>query len=231
MNIALLDDERAETQALTALIENYALKMNYNMHCKAFNTGEALLKEAKYDLYILDFMMEGLNGIDVAEALKEKFHNAVTVCFLTNYESAASKIINRHIYADGFLKKPVAPAELYEKLDKFYKTSFFNRLELKRGGSYETVYTQDVMYIEAAGKKSVLHTAEGPKEFNYLLSELAALVLPSGAFFRIHRSFIINLRYVASYDGRSVTLKNGETLPLKSRDFKEAYKNFIFDLN
>ncbi len=77
----------------------------------------------------------------------------------------------------------------------------------------------------------MLHTVEGNSEFNYLLSEIAALVLPGGAFHRIHRSFIVNLRHVASYDGKSVTLKNGETLPLKSRDFKEAYKNFIFDLN
>ncbi len=230
LNVALLDDERAETERLSALIGAYALEKNYDIHCKCFQTGAALLAEPKFDLYILDFKMDGMDGIEVAEALQKKFSNAVTVCYLTNYESAAAQIINRRIYADGFLKKPVQPEELYEKLDKFYRASYFNRLELKRGGQYCTVYTQDVVYIEASGKKSVVHTQSGEEVFNYLLSEIAALVLPGGSFFRIHRSFIVNMRHVASYNGKSVTMKNGVTLPLKSRDFRAAYKNYVFDL-
>ena len=96
----------------------------------------------------------------------------MTICFLTNYESAAADVINAGIYADGFLKKPVDEALLYEKIENYYKRSFFRRLELKKGTAWKTVYARDILYVEAAGKKSVVRFFDGAEEFNYLLNEM-----------------------------------------------------------
>ena len=231
MRIALCDDEKKENDHLRALIEAYALKMDYDITCKAFTRGEDLLREDKFDLYFLDFIMEGMDGIRVADALKEKFNQAVTICYLTNYESAAAQIINHRIYADGFLKKPVDTALLEEKLDQFYRLSFFKRYELKRNGAYQTVYAQDILYAEADGKHVRLHLFDRCEEFNYLLYELEEVLKPGGLFFRIHRSYLVNLMHVKQYDSRTVTLKNDVTLPLKAKGFKQAYQSFVFTLN
>lgn len=230
MRIALCDDEAHVTEQLAGLIGAYAFNRNCDMQCECFTDGMTLLEQGKFDLYFLDYRMEPMDGIAVAEALKRKFCNAVTICYLTNYDAAAAQIINRGIYADGFLKKPVDPKQLEEKLDHLYRFSFFNRFELRQGKRFRTVYTQDVLYAEANDKQVLLHTFSGVEPYHYLLRELEAL-LPAGLFFRIQRSYLINLQYVDSYDAKSVTLKNGETLPLKAKDFQKAYHNFMFLLN
>ncbi|MBR3094005.1 MAG: response regulator, partial [Clostridia bacterium] len=100
MNIALCDDEVVETRRIAAMIEDYALRKDYDIHCKQFNKGSELLKAPKFDLYILDYKMDEMNGVEVAAALKEKYARGVTICYLTNYESAAGEVINHQIYAD-----------------------------------------------------------------------------------------------------------------------------------
>ncbi|MBQ9507194.1 MAG: response regulator transcription factor [Clostridia bacterium] len=230
MRIALCDDEAQENERLESMIRRYAFDKNYDIECEAFTDGRALLERDRFDLYFLDFQMDGMDGIEVAQALKEKYSNAVTVCFLTNYETAAAESINRQIHADGFLKKPLDPVLLGEKLDRFYGMSFFNRFELRQGKRFRTVYAQDILYAEASGKQILLHMIDRVETYNYLIGELEKM-LPRTLFYRIQRSYLINLQHVESYDAKSVTLKNGETLPLKDRNFQSAYRNFIFLIN
>lgn len=231
MLIALCDDEREENTKLTALIEAYALRRGLDIRCRAFTSPEELLKEERYDLYFLDYFMDGMNGVELAKRLNEKFGGAVTVCYLTNYENAAIEIINNRVYADGFLKKPVDAAALYEKLETFYRSSLNGRIELKRGAIYETVYAQDILYAEAAGKKTILHMFGGTRDYNRLISELAENELSGAQFFRIHRSFLVNMQHVVGYDAKSVTMKNGDVLSLKAKDFQTAFRRFIFSSN
>lgn len=230
MRIAICDDELHETEHLAQLIIEYAFVRDYDLQCERFTDGRELLEKGKYDLYFLDFCMDAMDGIEVAKALKEKFSHAVTICYLTNYDAAAAQIINHGIHADGFLKKPVDKKQLEDKLDQFYRMSLFKRFELKQGKRFQTVFAQDILYAEANDKQVKLHMFDRVETYHYLLRDIEKL-LPAGLFFRTHRSFIVNLQYVDSYDAKSVTLKNGETLPLKSKEFQTAYRNFMFLLN
>ena len=228
MRIALCDDERAEVDHLYELIEDYALKKDYQIRIERFTTGRELIGRDRFDLYFLDYRMDEMDGVQVARALNEKFDGAVTVCFLTNYEDAAVEIINGQVYADGFLKKPVEPQLLYEKIDKFYKTSFSGRLELRQGRTFRTVYTRDIYYVEAKGKNSVAYFKDSEETFTQMLSEMETQLADGKLFYRIHRSYLVNMMYVTSYDAKTVKLANGVVLPLKARDFQNAYRSFIF---
>lgn len=230
MRIALCDNEARENENLKKLIERYAFEKNYDLQCETFTDGRLLLERERFDLYFLDFCMDAINGIDLAAALGEKFSHCVTVCFLTNFETAAAESINRQVHADGFLKKPVDPALLGERLDRFYRMSFFNRFELKQGKRFQTLYAQDILYVEACDKQVKLHLFDRTETYNYLLREIEK-ILPGSLFYRIQRSYLVNLQYVDSYDAKSVTLKNGETLPMKAKDFQKAYRQFMFLLN
>ena len=230
MRIALCDDEQNVVNELSHLIGVYAFDRDLEMTCDSYTDGNELLKQGKYDLYILDYFMGSMNGIELAKALKEKFSGAVTICYLTNYDAAAAQIINHGIHADGFLKKPVDRAELEEMLGRFYRLSFYHRFELKKGKRFQTVYAQDIIYVEANDKQVNLHFCDRVEPYNYLLRDIEAM-LPKGLFFRIQRSYLINLQYVDSYDAKSVTLQNGETLPIKAKDFQKAYRDFMFLLN
>ena len=61
-----------------------------------------------------------------------------------------------------------------------------------------------------------------------MISEMEQLLSEGRLFYRIHRSFIVNMMYVESYDTKSVTLRGGVTLPLKAKDFQKSYREYIF---
>ena len=230
MRIALCDDEPNETEQLSRLIHEYAVQRDCDITCERFVRGAALLRQERFDLYFLDFRMDEMDGIAVAKALKEKFGNAVTICYLTSYDAAAAEIINQGVHADGFLKKPAEKQALEQKLDQFYHTSYFDRFELRKGKSFRTLYAQDILYVEAADKQVLIHTWDDAERYNYAIGEIEKK-LPRNLFFRIQRSFIINFQYVYSYDAKSVTMRNGDTLSLKEKDFPKAYREYMFLLN
>ena len=230
MRIALCDDEARENENLKNLISKYAFQKDYDLQCETFTDGRQLLERERFDLYFLDFCMDTINGVDLAEALSAKFSHCVTICFLTNYETAAAESINRQVHADGFLRKPVDPVLLEEKLDRFYRMSFFNRFELRQGKRFQTVYAQDILYVEACGKQIKLHLVDRVESYNYQMREMEDL-LPGVLFFRIQRSYLINLQYVDSYDAKSVRLRNGETLSLRTKGLQKAYQTYLVLLN
>ena len=79
MRIAICDDEAHETVHLEQLIAAYAFKHDYDLQCERFTDGRDLLQREKFDLYFLDFYMAPMDGIAVAQALKEKFSHAVNL--------------------------------------------------------------------------------------------------------------------------------------------------------
>lgn len=229
MRIALLDDEQKENENLYALINAYAMQRGYDIKCETFTSGKALLARDRFDLYFLDYVMNEMNGVEVGRALHKKFNGAVTICYLTGIAAAATAVINAEIGAVGFLEKPVSAKLLYEKLDRFYKSSFGGRLLLKNGLSVETVYAREILYAEAADKRTRVHFRVGEATYRHSFSEMERILSDNPSFFRVHRSYIINMLHVKSYDVKNVMMINGDVLPLKAKDFAKVYRNFIFN--
>ncbi len=229
MKIALLDDDPRENENLYSLINEYAIRRKYDIICEKFTSGRALLSRDRFDLYFLDYVMDDMDGVAVGRALNEKFNGAVTVCYLTGIEAAATEIINAEIGAVAFLTKPVSTELLYQKLDRFYKASFDGRLRLKKGRSTETVFAQEILYAEAADKRTRFHFRLGEETYHHSFSETERILSAYPSFIRIHRSYIINMQHVRSYDASSVMMVNGDVLPLKAKDFAKKYRDFIFN--
>ena len=229
MRIALLDDEPKENENLYALIHTYAMQRGYDIKCETFTSGKELLRRDRFDLYFLDYVMDEMNGVEVGRALHEKFRGAVTICYLTGIQAAATEVINAEIGAVGFLIKPVTAELLYQKLDRFYKASFSGRLQLKKGLSVETVYAREIIYAEAADKRTRVHFPFGEETYHHSFSAMERMLSAYPSFFRIHRSYIVNMLHVKSYDVKSVMMTNGDVLPLKAKDFAKVYRSFIFN--
>lgn len=229
MRIALLDDEPKENENLYALIHTYAIQRGYDIKCETFTSGKELLTRDRFDLYFLDYVMDEMNGVEIGRALYAKFRGAVTICYLTGIAAAATEVINAEIGAVGFLEKPVSAKLLYEKLDRFYRASFGGRLQLKKGLSVETVYAREIIYAEAADKRTRICFRAGEETYRHSFSEMERILSDNPSFFRIHRSYIINMLHVKSYDVKNVMMTNGDVLPLKAKDFAKVYRNFIFN--
>ena len=232
MRIAVCDDEPNENAALEEIISSYMLKNDIDCEVVSFTSGLMLLREEKFDLYFLDYRMPELDGVELAARLNESFSRPVNVCFITSYEAAAVTVINRDIQTVGFLKKPVDASDVESIFDKLKKRAFFNRILLKKGNDMCVLNVYDILYAEARLGGINLVSADGAQDFRYSFHEIEENFLSSAVFFKVHRSFIVNLSMVSSFSKKEITMKNGDKIPISRHiDFDKAMKNFVFNQN
>jgi two-component system LytT family response regulator len=96
------------------------------------------------------------------------------------------------------------------------QTNYVERLSIYQNGRILLVKTVDIQWIESAGNSGVLHVAAGQYPIRESLSALEQCLNPK-EFVRIHRSTIVNLRYVKEihpwFNGyHLVLLENGQEL-------------------
>ncbi len=139
--ILVVDDEANNRNVMVAQLasEGYALV--------TAESGEAaleLIDRRLPDLILLDVMMPGISGFDVAEILKSEERTAgVPIIMLTALGDSASRLTALTHGAEEFLTKPVARAELLARIN--------NLLRLKK--------YQDRLADEVAHRTSELEDA------------------------------------------------------------------------
>lgn len=231
MWIAVCDDVKAESDLVVDQINDYAVQYDYDIHCKSFPSGEALLRSDQvFDMYILDYQMNGMDGMELAKKLRKEKNIESYIVFLTAYMHFVQEAfkVNTH----RFLHKPVKPEELHEALNSLMLPTVYARhISLKRIMREDIIYTNDIICIEAQGKTSLVTMKNGAVEYNHLMKEIYDM-LPAQLFFKVHRSYIVNFEYIRNYSirDRMIVMKNGITIPISRdliNDFVQKHKEYI----
>lgn len=229
MRIAICDDEKFDLDLLSSVIEKYSFEKDYDITVDVFEFPDLLLQSPKYDLYFIDYCFKETNGIEICKKLKEKYSYSTTVIFFTKYLAVAPECVNE-VRPDGFLTKPIDKEKLCVLIDKFYKSSVISsdRIVLKRNKTYDTIYSQDILYVEAAGKSSVLFFEKSEEKYPYIISELEKNHLSPKLFVRTDRSYIVNMQHIQSFDKKIIILKDDSRVPLSRYEkFRDAYTNYL----
>lgn len=231
MTIAVCDDEKE----IRASIERNIRLLCADARIIRFEDGNALLSyPGELDILFLDIQMDGMNGIEAARALR-KAENPVTIIFVTALEEYVFEAFD--VRAFHYLVKPIDNAKFFEVLQSAIGEHRRSRaaaaeekafIAVKQGSVTRRIFLCEILYLEVLNRKVTLHTAEEKLEFYGRLVELEKRL--DRDFVRCHRAFIVNLRYVASYDAGSITLDNGEKIMLakqKYTDFVKYYANWL----
>lgn len=123
--ICIIDDHAIVRQGLKELLQ----KMNTYEVIHEFDNGEDFLNalpiQPQPDMYILDYSMPNLNGIEVLKALEEKDTEYKVLLLTQHFEE---EIINSafHHGARGFLHKNCSAAELKYAIDNIITIGFNN---------------------------------------------------------------------------------------------------------
>jgi DNA-binding response OmpR family regulator len=112
IRILVVDDEEKMTSFIASYLENegYSVRQTHN----GTEALELLRKETGFDLVMLDWMMPGMNGLEVCRKLR-KF-SEVPVIFLTAKSEEIDKILGLEIGADDFITKPFSLRELEARI-------------------------------------------------------------------------------------------------------------------
>ncbi len=201
IRVLIVDDERYAREELRYLLEAY---QQLNIIGET-DSGEKAVIEAiqlKPDVVFLDIEMPKMNGIDVAKSLHE-LKKVPLIVFATAFAEFAVEAFR--VNAIDYLMKPYNEKDIEQTVCRIQKTllptttdtalSGLGKLAVEFEGELDYLVTDKILYIYPEGKQSKIITKKNEYIIKSSLKELEQR-LTSYSFFRIHRSYLVNLNYV-----------------------------------
>lgn len=233
MRIALCDDDKVFLNELKNKIYEYSNEHNLEPVVDAYTYGNDLINsDVKYDIIILDYQMDKLNGIETAKKLRKGINEFTCIIFLTNFPDISIDAYSVDTYR--FVLKNTLWEGLFNALNDYRKHKTTNKfLSVKSAKDYITIDTSDIVFIDSQSRTSSIHLlGNNVIETKTPLTSLYEK-LPHTDFFRVHKSFVVNFKYIVRRDFSSINVSGYEYEIPVSRNFtakfKEAYYNFLKD--
>jgi len=232
--IAVCDDDGVFLKTTADLIERWAQENGLPCEVLTFSDGDGLIAEActsPVNLVFLDVLMPLFNGIETAKELRQT-DKSVRIIFLTSSPEFALDAFS--VKAQDYILKPVSYERIKEALDEYAAAvdSEADRLLIKTPFGYRKLLLKDIEYAEAQNKKVVFclrsgETAEAVETLHVIEERLG----PDTRFFKCHRSYLVSLENVDSFNSTDVITKSGRRVPIArggAKAFKEAYFSMMF---
>ncbi|HKR06670.1 MAG TPA: LytTR family DNA-binding domain-containing protein [Bacteroidia bacterium] len=235
----IVDDEIKGRQFLRQLVDKFIPQVKITG--EAANAAEALeaIAEVQPDLVFLDIEMPGKSGI---ELLKEIPRINFEVIFVTAFNKYAVEAFK--LGAVDYLLKPVSPPDLVRAIERVeahlkirdqqakkyesLKQQFgqpFSKITIPTTTGFEFVDFADITYMQSDGNYTRIKQKDGKLILaTRLLGEFEEMLLPYN-FFRVHKSYIINLAHIKKYtkgEGGVVMMSDGSEIDV-ARRIKEAF--------
>ncbi len=113
-NILLVEDEPAIQELIVA---NLARAGHTVIKAADAETAQRIVHEALPDLILLDWMLPGMPGIELARRLRaDERTRAIPIIMLTARADEADKVAGLEIGADDYITKPFSPRELVARI-------------------------------------------------------------------------------------------------------------------
>ena len=172
-NIMVVDDEKDIVKA----IEIYLKTDNYNV-LKAYNGFDALelMEKNKIDLFLVDIMMEGMDGLELTQKIREVSNAPIII--LSAKSELNDKVMGLNLGADDYITKPFDAVELLARIK-----SCLRRFELSKDNSLNgNVFSAGRLTIND-DKKEVLIDGEEIKLTPYEYGIILLLLKNKGIVF------------------------------------------------
>ncbi|AJA69669.1 response regulator transcription factor [Myroides odoratimimus] len=226
----VVDDEPLARKAII----DYIAKIDFltvEDSCASAIEALELIQDTSYDLLFLDINMPYLTGIEFLESIKQP----PLVIFTTAYSEHA--LDGFRLQVVDYLLKPISFKRFYQATLKAKElfdlrnadqnemtNSIDSTVYVKHEDSFVKIDWKDIMYIEAMQNYLKLHLNHRCLIIHQTMIAIEEL-LPKEHFYRIHKSFLININHIESISGGRVFIKETE-LPI-SRMRKEALLNEV----
>lgn len=217
--IAICDDEFVHIEKIRTILSDYETD-NYLSPAALL---DAVSAGVRYDVLFLDILMPGIDGISLARELRE-FDEDMLIVFITSkieymqtgYEVRAFRYLLKDQIDEGLPKiwNDIIK-ELLDRQDAYFSYEFERK-----------VYRfpiRDILYLESNLRRIVVHTKAS--ENAVLYGKLDDLSVKYSSFIRVHKSYLINRRYIRMISAGTVVLSNGEVLPV-SRKYAALLEEF-----
>ena len=178
----------------------------------------------------LDIDMPKPNGIELAEMLRrESPGEDELIIYVSSFDDMVYQTF--HINPFAFIRKTHLDEELghiVERILNYFEKNRKDGLVFETDGKLIALSSAQVQYIESFDKTQIIHTEKSSFTISGKLGELETRLKPYG-FLRVHKSYLVNYRFISSIESQWVVLDNGERITLSKHRAKEIRKEY-FDL-
>ena len=241
------DDEVLARQKLRQLLHGEPDVEIVGESATAVETIE-LVRAASPELLFLDIHMPGMDGFDVVGAISSQAKvPAPRVIFTTAYDQYALRAFE--VNAVDYLLKPFTHERLRSAVQRVRDhmgskeqeansakgansapSLYTNRIVFKSRGRILFLPVSDIRWIGAEGNYVRLCTANETHLLRETMAHLESRLDPRG-FLRVHRSFIVNLKYVKEVrrqaNGDSVVLLDTGQQVAMGRSYRSALRGHL----
>lgn len=230
--IAVCDDEKVICKKIFDMINLCSEKMGISFETDCFVSGEELcqeMKKAKYDLIFLDIELPKMNGVAVGKYIRETLSNEVVqIVYISSKQQYAMELFD--IRPMNFLIKPITSEKIQAIIEKLLKLNSVDTqlFKFKIRQDYIKLPLSEIMYFSSNGRKISIVSPNKTHEFYGSLENIYTDVKARN-FLYIHKSYIVNYRFVRQYEYEQVTLINGTVLPI-SQPRRKPIRKIIMEM-
>ena len=235
INCIAVDDEPLALEIISAYCEKTPFLRLLKTFDNAIDTLE-YLRNNNVDLIFLDIQMEGLTGIQLLHALKEKPYVILTTAYdsyaVQGFELDVTDYLLKPVSFERFLKGVYKVYELMQKEQAGLAEEKSDVSQPEAGPAYffvktetriEKVHASEILYVE--GMSDYWRIVTKNKRIMTLMNARGIEeILKEPQFCRVHKSYFVAIDKIDFVERRSIKIGT-ERIPVS-----ETYQKHFFDL-
>lgn len=230
IHIAVCDDEKYMSDLIETMVSDFFRRKNMEVSIQQFSCGEALLHcDKKIDILFLDIQMNDIDGMETARKLRERMFKGFLI-FITVLKELVFQSFE--VQAFDYLVKPIEERHFEQTMERLFSSLQNDReasLLVQKGYESSIIAFDDIVFCEIIDRKVYVYLATSEVvDFYERIEKLESRL--DDRFYRCHRSFLINLKYLKSYKNGTAYMENGRQIPvsrLRSRDFSNVILQYM----
>lgn len=236
INIAICDDEELYQEIICYKISQCMqniFDMDFKLFC--FDSLYDLKKHIdnnKTDIIFLDIMVNDENAMDWS--IKNIPSKYTQIVFMTSFPQSAYNISETnccYFLIKSRIDESTLTKALKRALQKTTKKDP-NLTIIKSGSKNSIINFQDIIYLETFNNNLMIHVKSLGNILIYSSLKEYQKTLPPN-FLRCHKSFMVNMNHISSYEPYKFITASGSEIPIPPKKYNSVisiYKNYLKNL-
>ena len=220
------------THIVDDIVSQFTCCVKIHSYTSFEQIGQPILASCDIALLDIDFADKKYNGLAIARELRSLRPDAIII-FITNYIEYAPE--GYEVKAFRYLLKKDVQAKLRDYLILAFEVLAASKemLKIKICGEIIDLSIKKILYIESKLRMVDVHMEKNKlndqgKVYSYYatMAELEKQLAPLG-FLRIHKSYLVNMKFIRYLRNGEVLLCDGTTLPVGGKNYAEKKKKYL----
>ncbi len=234
MIAAIVDDFSTDCKKLVDMLEEFEREYQSEIDIHTYSNSEALLTDinmVRFDIIFLDVYMDGLNGMECAERIRQ-FNSSVLIVFVTTSTHFAVK--GYKVRAFDYILKPFDYGQIKSLMLLACKQLNVETryIQVKEGRWMRKIRLSGIYYVDYYNHYIQIHTESGLIKTYMSFAEFSEILLKYPMFICCYRNILINMDFVDKIEDKTFVLKTKERIPInriRHKEIKQAYADYLFD--